>query len=134
VQIAPYDYGDSNINGACCRKRKLKQWSMQTWNGGDHRPCDSVTNIHPSHKREVGNSLRHGHLPKTYHQNGIVYRSPEFEKAEKKSSKVELSFTNVPTGLKTSDKAVKGFMISDAAGQWFPAEAKISGNKIHRME
>jgi sialate O-acetylesterase len=91
---------------------------------------DSVTNIHPSHKREVGNRLANWALAQTYHQNGIVYRSPQFEKAEKKSGKVELSFTNVPSSLKSSDKTVKGFLISDTSGHWYPAEAKISGNKI----
>ena len=53
-----------------------------------------------------------------------------FEAAQKKSGKVELSFTNVPTGLKSGEKNIKGFMISDASGQWYSADAKISGNKI----
>jgi sialate O-acetylesterase len=131
VQIAPYNYGDSNINGALLQEAQTK--AMSHPNVGMvviTDLIDSVTNIHPSHKREVGNRLANWALAQTYHRNGINYRSPEFEKADKKSNKVELSFTNVPTGLKSGDKSIKGFMISDASGQWFPAEAKISGNKI----
>ena len=131
VQIAPFEYGDSNINGALLQEAQTK--TMEHPDVGMvviTDLVDSVSNIHPSHKREVGNRLAGWALAKTYHQKGIVYRSPEFEKAEKKSNKVELSFTNVPAGLKSSDKAVKGFMISDTSGQWFTAEAKISGNKI----
>ena len=131
VQIAPFEYGDSNINGALLQEAQTK--TMEHPDVGMvviTDLVDSVSNIHPSHKREVGNRLAGWALAKTYHQKGIVYRSPEFEKAEKKSNKVELSFTNVPAGLKSPDKAVKGFMISDTSGQWFTAEAKISGNKI----
>jgi sialate O-acetylesterase len=131
VQIAPYKYGDDNINGALLQEAQTK--AMTHPNVGMvviTDLVDSVSNIHPSHKREVGNRLANWALSQTYHKNGIVYRSPEFEKAEKKSGKVELSFTNVPTTLRSSDKTVKGFTISDASGQWYPADAKITGNKI----
>jgi sialate O-acetylesterase len=131
VQIAPFNYGDDNINGALLQEAQTK--AMTHPNVGMvviTDLVDSVSNIHPSHKRDVGNRLANWALAQTYHQNGIVYKSPEFEKAENKSNKVELSFTNVPTTLKSSGKTVKGFMISDAAGQWYPAEAKISGSRI----
>jgi sialate O-acetylesterase len=131
VQIAPFTYGDDNINGALLQEAQTK--AMSHPNTGMvviTDLVDSVTNIHPSHKREVGTRLANWALAQTYHQNGIVYRSPEFEKAEKKSGKVELSFTNVPSSLKSSDKIVKGFLITDTSGHWYPAEARISGNKI----
>jgi sialate O-acetylesterase len=131
VQIAPYNYGDSNINGALLQEAQTK--AMAHPNVGMAvitDLVDSVSNIHPSHKREVGNRLANWALAQTYHQNGIIYRSPEYEKAAKKSGRVELSFSNVPTTLKSTDKKITGFMISDASGQWYPADAKISGNKI----
>ena len=131
VQIAPFNYGDSNINGALLQEAQTK--TMEHPNVGMvviTDLVDSVTDIHPSRKREVGNRLAGWALAQTYHQKGLVYRSPEFEKAEKKSNKIELSFRNAPTGFKTAGKKIKGFMISDAAGQWYPAEAKISGNRI----
>ena len=131
VQIAPFNYGDSNINGALLQEAQTK--AMSHPNVGMvviTDLVDSVSNIHPSHKREVGNRLANWALSQNYHQNEIVYRSPQFEKAEKKSGKVELYFTNVPTALKSAGKAVKGFLISDAAGHWYPAEAKIDGNRI----
>lgn len=131
VQIAPFTYGDDNINGALLQEAQTK--TMSHPNVGMvviTDLIDSVKNIHPSHKREVGNRLANWALAQTYHQNGIVYRSPEFEKAEKKSGKVELLFTHLPTTLKSSDKTVKGFTISDASGQWYPADARIIGNKI----
>jgi len=131
VQIAPYNYGDSNINGALLQESQTKTM--------DHPKVgmivitdliDSVQNIHPSHKREVGNRLANWALAETYKQNDIVYKSPMFQNAEKKNDKVELTFSNAGSGLKSKDKRVTGFMISDASGQWYPADAKISGNKI----
>jgi len=131
VQIAPFNYSDSNINGALLQEAQTKVMSHP--NVGMvviSDLVDSVSNIHPSHKREVGNRLANWALSQNYHQKGILYRSPEFEKAERKSNKVELIFANVPTTLKSSDKTVKGFLISDASGQFYPAEAKIRGNRI----
>lgn len=131
VQIAPYSYGDSNINGALLQEAQTK--TMSHPNVGMvviTDLIDSVTNIHPSHKREVGYRLANWALAQTYHRNGIAYRSPQFEKAEKKSNKVELSFTNAPSGLKSTGKTIKGFTITDTSGHWYPAEARIIGNKI----
>ena len=91
---------------------------------------DSVTNIHPSRKREVGNRLANWALSETYKQKGVLHKSPVFTKAEKKSNKIILSFENVPTGLMSKDKQIKGFYISDVKNDWYPAEAKIEENKI----
>jgi sialate O-acetylesterase len=132
VQIAPYRYGsDTGINGALLREAQAKAMRHpRTGMVVIADLVDSVTNIHPSHKREVGNRLANWALSENYGQGNIVYKNPVFEKAEKKPGKIELSFTNVPTGFKSKDRKISGFMISDNNGQWYPAEAKISGNKI----
>ena len=131
VQIAPYNYGDSNINGALLQEAQTK--TMEHPNVGMvviSDLVDSVTNIHPSHKKEVGNRLANWALAQTYKRDGIAYKSPQFEKAEKKSNRVELTFSDANGGLKSAGKSVNGFTISDGTGQWFPADAKINGNKI----
>jgi sialate O-acetylesterase len=130
VQIAPYNYGD-NINGALLQEAQTR--SMTHPDVGMvviTDLIDSVTNIHPSRKREVGNRLASWALGNTYKQNGIVYKSPVYADAEKKSGKMIVSFANVPSGLMSKDKSVKGFYISDANNTWYPAEAKIEKDKI----
>ncbi len=110
VQIAPYNYGDSNINGALLREAQTK--TMAHPNVGMvviTDLVDSVTNIHPSHKKEVGNRLANWALAQTYKQSGIVYKSPIFDGAQKKAGKVELTFKEVPTTFKSKDKNVVGF-------------------------
>ncbi|MBL7697451.1 MAG: sialate O-acetylesterase [Chitinophagaceae bacterium] len=132
VQIAPYDYGDSsNINGALLQEAQTK--AMTYPNVGMvviTDLIDSVTNIHPSRKKEVGNRLANWALAQTYNHTGLAYKSPLFEGAGKKSGKVEISFQEVPTGFKLKGKNVEGFTISDPFGQWYPASAKIEGKKI----
>lgn len=131
VQIAPYNYGDDNINGALLQEAQTK--TMDHPNVGMiviTDLIDSVKNIHPSHKREVGNRLANWALAQTYKQQNVAFKSPMFVNAEKKQAKVELEFSDAGTGLSAKDKQVKGFMITDTSGQWFPAQAKINGNKI----
>lgn len=132
VQIAPFNYGDSNnINGALLQEAQTK--AMAHPNVGMvvvSDLVDSITNIHPSHKKEVGNRLANWALAEAYKLNGIAYKSPTFNGAEKKSGKVEISFNDVPTALKSKGKNIEGFTISDAAGQWHEATAKIDGKKI----
>ena len=57
-------------------------------------------------------------------------KARSLKKAEKKSNRVELTFSDANGGLKSAGKSVNGFTISDGTGQWFPADAKINGNKI----
>jgi sialate O-acetylesterase len=131
VQIAPFNYGDSNINGALLQEAQTK--TMEHPNVGMvviSDLVDSVTDIHPSHKKEVGSRLANWALAQTYQREGLVYKSPRFEKAEKKSNKVEITFLDASGGFKASDKTIKGFTISDATGRWYNANARISGNKI----
>jgi sialate O-acetylesterase len=131
VQIAPYNYGDSNINGALLQEAQVKAMTHpQVGMVVITDLIDSVTNIHPSRKREVGNRLANWALAETYNQGNIIYKNPLFDKAERKGEKIELSFINTPTGFKSTGKQVTGFTISDGSGQWLPAEAKITGNKI----
>ncbi|MEP7106849.1 MAG: sialate O-acetylesterase [Ferruginibacter sp.] len=130
VQIAPFNYGD-NLNGALLQEAQTL--SMSHPNVGmvvTTDLIDSVTNIHPSKKQEVGNRLANWALAETYKQNNIVYKSPIFVKAEKKANQLILSFDNVPTGLFSKEKMIKGFYVSDEKNEWHPAEAKLEKNKI----
>jgi sialate O-acetylesterase len=62
--------------------------------------------------------------------SGIAYKSPQFHTMNVVKGKAMLSFLNAPNGLITKDKEISGFYISGEQEQWFPAEAKIEGNKI----
>ncbi|MEP6747148.1 MAG: sialate O-acetylesterase [Bacteroidota bacterium] len=130
VQIAPYKYGNNNV-GALLREAQTK--TMEHPNTGMvviTDLIDSVTNIHPSHKREVGNRLANWALAETYQKPGIAYKSPVFKSAQQKNGRLELVFDNAAGGLQIKDKIIKGFYISGAVENWKPAEGKLDKGKI----
>ena len=130
VQIAPFKYGNKDI-GALLQEQQTKVMSHpKTGMVVITDLVDSVTNIHPSNKREVGYRLANWALAETYHKNIASYKSPQFSKAEAVKDKLEISFLNAPGGLMAKDKIITGFYISGEKEEWLPAEAKIVGDKI----
>jgi sialate O-acetylesterase len=130
VQIAPYKYGNQNV-GALLQEQQTKTMShSKTGMVVITDLIDSVTNIHPSNKREVGSRLANWALAETYNKNITAYKSPVFKKKEIEKDKLILSFDNVPTGLIAKDKSITGFYISGEKEEWLPAEAKIENDKI----
>ena len=129
VQIAPYKYGFNNV-GALVREAQTK--AMNFPNTGMvvvTDLIDSVTNIHPSNKHDVGYRLANWALAETYKQKGLAYRSPVYKSKTTNKNKIILSFENSFKGFVASG-AITGFYISGEKEQWFPAEAKIEKDKI----
>lgn len=130
VQIAPYKYGNNNA-GALLQEAQTK--AMAHPNVGMvviTDLIDSVTNIHPSHKREVGNRLANWALAETYHRQHITYKNPEYKSAKIKDGGLVVSFNNANNGLQSKDKIIKGFYISGATENWQPADARLEKGKI----
>ena len=130
VQIAPFDYG-KEYEGALLQEQQTKTMSHpKTGMIVITDLIDSVTDIHPSDKRQVGLRLANWALAETYHKNDITYKSPAFRKSSIEKDKLIISFENVPNGLMSKDKIITGFYISGQKEEWLPAEAKIENDKI----
>jgi sialate O-acetylesterase len=130
VQIAPYKYGNNNA-GALLQEQQFK--TMRHPNVGmvvTTDIIDTVTDIHPKNKKEVGQRLANWALAETYHVPGLVYKSPVFKSAEMQKGKMLLSFDNAPNGLMAKDKIVSGFYLSGADENWVRADAKLEKGKI----
>jgi sialate O-acetylesterase len=130
VQIAPYTYGKPYEGSLLQEQQTMVMSHPKTGMVVITDLIDSVTNIHPSDKREVGKRLANWALAETYHRNNIAYKSPALKKTEKIKDKLVLSFDNAPTGLMAKDKIITGFFISGEKEEWVPAEAKIENDKI----
>jgi sialate O-acetylesterase len=91
---------------------------------------DSVTNIHPSNKRDVGFRLANWALGETYNKSTSPYKSPMYDRAEVSGGKLVIYCKNAPHGLMAKGKAITGFLVAGEDGQWLPADAKIDGEKI----
>lgn len=130
VQIAPYKYGSKNI-GALLQEAQTRAMSHSRVGMVVITDLiDSVTNIHPSHKREVGNRLAGWALAENYKVNGPEYISPVFSGAAARKGALVLSFTHTGGSLQARGGAVRGFYVSGADQQWVPATAKIEKDKI----
>jgi len=130
VQIAPYQYGNHNI-GALVQEAQTKLLSHpKTGVIVITDLVDNVKDIHPTNKHDVGLRLANWALAETYGVASIAHKSPQLQSMEVVKGKAALTFSNAPNGLIAKDKVIGGFYVSGEKEQWFPAEAKIEGNKI----
>ncbi len=130
VQIAPYKYNFNNV-GALIQEAQTK--AMNFPNTGMVVITDlieSVEQLHPKNKHDVGYRLANWALAETYKQKNIAYKSPMYKSKTTSNDKIILSFDNVPKGFKENN-AIEGFSILDLkTEQWMPAQARIEKDKI----
>ena len=93
---------------------------------------DTLTDIHPSYKWEVGRRLSLHALAKDYGQKKLVYSGPTFKQVAAKGNTLEVSFDYVAKGLKIAgqDTYLKTFEIAGADGNFVPAKAVIKKKKV----
>jgi sialate O-acetylesterase len=129
VQIGPFKYGGKS--GSLLQEQQAKVQSLN--NTGMVVITDLVpdtTNIHPPLKREVGERLSNWALAKTYHKSGVAYANPSFKNIEVKGNKVTIAFDYADDGLMLKGPSVSHLFIAGSDKTFYPAESKISGNKL----
>ncbi len=86
--------------------------------------------IHPKNKQEVGYRLALLSLRDVYHRD-IIAQGPIFVSQKRRWRKIVLEFSNIGSGLKTTDgRAVVGFSIAGKDGSFVWANAKIKGKRV----
>jgi sialate O-acetylesterase len=92
---------------------------------------DDLSNIHPAHKREVGERLAALALAETYGRRGLTWAGPEFARLEIDGSEAVVFFNNANDGLASRDgKPLTGFEIAGTDGAFVSAEAVIRGQTV----
>ena len=130
VQLAPFNYGN-NLVGALLREAQLKTLEVpKTGMVVTTDLADDTADIHPKNKREVGFRLANLALAETYGQSIEVVRSPLFQSMTIAKNKATLHFLNAENGLGQKGKKTTGFFIAGEDRQFYPAEAKVSGQTI----
>ena len=130
VQIAPYAYGRTN-EGALLQEQQTKTMSYpKTGMVVVTDLVDTVGDIHPRNKKDVGMRLANWALAETYHHSITSYKSPSLKKVDTDKNKLVISFDNASNGLISKGKSITGFYISGEKEEWLPAEAKIEKDKI----
>jgi len=144
VQIAPYDYVASDIaKGRPPTSASLLAdtiWAAQ-YQAAETIPGVAVVpihdtnidtkNVHPKHKRTVGERLAAAALKNQYKKEGVVGSAPRFQSASREGSKVVVSFSGILNGLTTSDgQAPSWFELSSDGVSFVPAQAELQGNTV----
>ena len=94
---------------------------------------DDLKNMHPPHKKEVGERLALWALARDYGQNKIEPSGPIYREGsmEHEGYKAVLHFTHVGKGLVSKDgQPLDGFETAGKDRKFFPAKAEISGDAI----
>ncbi len=130
VQIAPYNYGDSNaIASAQLRDAQRKTLSVANTGMAVTLDIGNTNNIHPANKKDVGERLALWAMAKDYKQTDMMYSGPLYNGMKIERYNIRLSF-QFADGLNSKGKALTGFEIAGANGLFLNANAVIEGNEV----
>jgi sialate O-acetylesterase len=116
---------------ATLRNQQLKTLSVPNTSMTVTIGLGEKNDIHPLRKKEVGQRLALAAEKLAYGDKKVVASGPVYQSMSVKGNKVELSFSECGSGLKTCDgKELKHFAISGADGKYVWAQAKISEKKV----
>ncbi|PWK27641.1 sialate O-acetylesterase [Arcicella aurantiaca] len=140
VQIVPYLYSSSKGKVILDNKTLPTFWEAQAnvskiLSKTDYVTTtdliDSLTELHPSYKWEIGKRLALLALKNDYDKKGIIAQGPEFEKIKIDGDKAIITFKNAENGLLSKDgKALTFFELAANDGHFVKANAQIEGNSV----
>jgi sialate O-acetylesterase len=138
VQIAPYNYSASK-DRPLSNETLPEFWEAQrlalhlknTNTIAITDLVDSIADLHPGYKWEVGRRLSLVAANKAYGQKNVVYSGPVYQKMKVVNNTIEVSFSDVGSGLASRNgKSLTWFSIAGADGKFVPAKAEIVANKV----
>ncbi|MGZ5190324.1 MAG: sialate O-acetylesterase [Flavisolibacter sp.] len=130
VQLAPYRYGNKNV-AALIREAQTKTLAVpKTGMIITTDLADDTLDIHPKNKRDVGYRLADLALKNTYGLDMTYNISPSFESMQIGKSRIIVSFKDKSTGFMVRGKVVSGLFIAGENKIFYPATARMEGDKI----
>ena len=130
VQIAPFEYKDSEVDAAVVRDAQLQALSLPNTGMAVTMDIGDLTNIHPANKQEVGRRLALWALAKTYGVNIPTYSGPVFLSMDIEDSKARVVFKYANNGLIIKGKEAEGFFIAGKDKVFYEAKAKVTANTV----
>ena len=131
VQLANFKVvGEDDVKWAELRQSQLENLSIANTAMAVTIDIGDPADIHPTNKKEVARRLALG-AQKVAYGKAVEHTGPLFRSAALDGSRVLVSFDGVGGGLKSrSSVTLNNFELSDAQGRWYPAEARIEGDKV----
>ena len=128
VQLPPYDYGNSN--SAFLREVQMKSLSMKNVGIAVTLDVGDFKNIHPPHKKEVGERLALWALAKDYGKKDLVCSGPIYKSMKVEGAKIRLSFDYTGSEMVAKDGVLANFFVAGADMKFVPAKAIIDKDTI----
>ncbi len=92
---------------------------------------DTITQLHPEYKWEIGRRLALIALNKNYGKKDVVYNGPVFKSVKFSGKGAIVSFDETKGGLKSSNgNPLNSFEIAGKDGKFVPAKAVVDGDKV----
>lgn len=132
VQIAPFKYGDSKTNREAAFIRDAQLNTLKTVSNTGMVVTNDIgdlNNIHPTNKQDVGKRLALWALAKTYGVKEIDYSGPVYKGHQIRGSRILVSF-DYAEKLTAGERTISSFEIAGNDKVFYPAKAKIKGNKV----
>ena len=139
IQIAPYTYSGAKDVPPHTAENLPEFWESQALtlilpNTGMITITDlvdSIVDLHPGYKWEVGRRLALVALNKTYGYKDIVCSGPTFKSLKIIQNKAVVTFENIGNGLMSRDgKPLTWFTVAGSDGKFVSAIAEIKGNTV----
>ncbi|MBN2350139.1 MAG: sialate O-acetylesterase [Bacteroidales bacterium] len=125
-----YDY-PTESNWALTREAQLEALSLPNTAMAVAIDLGEWNDIHPLNKKDVAKRLALAAYKIAYGEKNIVSSGPLYQSMIIKWDSIELSFSNIGSGLTIKDGAVlKHFAIAGEDGKFIWAKAKIADNKV----
>lgn len=139
VQIAPYNYAAAKDVRPHTAENLPEFWEAQAL--ALHLKntnliaitdlVDSIADLHPGYKWEVGRRLSLVAANKAYGQKNVICSGPVYQKMKIVKNTIEVTFSNTGSGLASRDgKPLSWFSIAGADGKFVSAKAEIVDNKV----
>lgn len=139
VQIAPYAYSTTKDERPHTIENLPEFWEAQqlalhlknTSTITITDLVDSIVDLHPGYKWEVGRRLSLVAANKAYGRKNVICSGPVYKKMKIVNNTIEITFSDTGSGLASRDgKELNWFTIAGTDGKFTPAKAVIKGNKI----
>ncbi len=134
VQLASYKAAKdepSESSWAALREAQLNTLKVSNTGMAVAIDIGEWNDIHPTNKKDVGIRLALAACKVAYGDSKVIYSGPRYHSMKVKGNKVEISFTDVGTGLISKDgMPLKYFAIAGEDGKFVWADAQISGDKV----
>ena len=121
----------SESNWAETRESQLKTLSVPNTAMVVTIDIGEWNDIHPLDKQDVGNRLALAARKLAYKDSKVVYSGPLYKSMKVTDNKIELTFTQIGSGLEAKGQTeLKGFAIAGADRKFVWAKAEIKNNQV----